>query len=657
MKKFLGTFLLAVMVITVMPQYPKARQAEIDSLMKLLASSGPDTHRVSILSDLALRSSRTNHKQALEYAHEGLVLAQTLKFRKGEADCLRRIGIIIVQEGRYPEALDFYQRALIISESIHDLFGIAAGLGHIGEIYADQGDYQEARSYYYRYLEINNATHNEREQANALIKIGRTFLLQNNLDSATLYYNLAGNKVLNSRNEVLSLWLWKDWGELNAKKGNDELAISFFRKSAQYAAAGNDFLSLNESYLGLADLYRKDGHSDSCIFYGRLALTAAQQNNYPKGIAAASELLATVYELIDEHEAFRYYKIATGVRDSLFNAEKARQLQNIFFVEQQRKQSIESARIENRNSIRLYAVLGALALFLILAIVLYRNSRQKQKANELLQHQKDEIQKTLAELRLTQTQLIQSEKMASLGELTAGIAHEIQNPLNFVNNFSEINRELADELLQEADKGNLDEVKAIARDIKDNEQKINHHGKRADGIVKGMLQHSRRSNGKKEPTDINALADEYLRLAYHGLRAKDISFNATMKTDYDAKIAKINIIPQDMGRVILNLITNAFYAVTEKKKQIGEGYEPTVSVSTKKINDKIEVTVADNGNGIPQKLLDKIFQPFFTTKPTGEGTGLGLSLSYDIAKAHGGELKVETKEGEGSEFIIQLAML
>jgi signal transduction histidine kinase len=245
--------------------------------------------------------------------------------------------------------------------------------------------------------------------------------------------------------------------------------------------------------------------------------------------------------------------------------------------------------------------------------------------------------------------------MASLGELTAGIAHEIQNPLNFVNNFSEVNTELISELKVEVDKGNFEDVKAIANNIEENEQKINHHGKRADAIVKGMLQHSRSSTGVKEPTNINTLADEYLRLAYHGLRAKDNSFNATMKTDYDESIGNINIIPQDVGRVILNLITNAFYAVTEKKKQQQYNYEPTVSVSTKKSGDKVLISVKDNGNGIPEKVLDKIFQPFFTTKPTGQGTGLGLSLSWDIVtKGHNGEMKVSTKEGEGSEFIIQL---
>ena len=276
-----------------------------------------------------------------------------------------------------------------------------------------------------------------------------------------------------------------------------------------------------------------------------------------------------------------------------------------------------------------------------------------------LHAEKKRAEEALTELRATQTQLIQSEKMASLGELTAGIAHEIQNPLNFVNNFSEVSNELVDEMNAEIGKGDIEEAKAIASDLKQNLEKITHHGKRADAIVKSMLMHSRSSTGLKEPTDINALTDEYLRLAFHGLRAKEMSFNATMKTDYDETIGKIDIIAQDIGRVILNLIGNAFYAVTEKKKSKSniEGYEPTVSVSTKKLRDHIEIRISDNGTGIPQKNLDKIFQPFFTTKPTGQGTGLGLSLSYDIVKAAGGELKVETRENEGTDFIVQIPLV
>ena len=282
------------------------------------------------------------------------------------------------------------------------------------------------------------------------------------------------------------------------------------------------------------------------------------------------------------------------------------------------------------------------------AILLEETIEELEQKRKSVEETNNALQQSLDDLKAAQTQLVQAEKMASLGELTAGIAHEIQNPLNFVNNFSEVSKELLDEMKEEIEKGNYDEAKDIANDVIQNLEKINHHGKRADGIVKGMLQHSRTSSGQKELTDINALADEYLRLAYHGLRAKDKTFNAAMKTDYDESIGLIKIIPQDIGRVILNLITNAFYVVTEKKKQLPEGYEPVVSVSTKKEMNKVIVKVTDNGNGIPQKILDKIFQPFFTTKPTGQGTGLGLSLAFDIVtKGHGGELKVETKQGEG----------
>jgi signal transduction histidine kinase len=288
-------------------------------------------------------------------------------------------------------------------------------------------------------------------------------------------------------------------------------------------------------------------------------------------------------------------------------------------------------------------------------------SRNLTRRNKLLEEKVDlrtqALNQSLNELRAAQAQLVQAEKMASLGELTAGVAHEIQNPLNFVNNFSEVNKELIGEMVEAIDTGDMQEVKALAKDIRENEEKINHHGKRADAIVKGMLQHSRTSAGQKEPTDINALADEYFRLSYHGLRARDKSFNAGMRTDLDDRIGKINVIPQDIGRVFLNLFNNAFFAVSEKRKLQPSGYEPVVSVGTRKVGDRIEIRVQDNGMGIPQKILDKIFQPFFTTKAAGQGTGLGLSLSYDVIKSHGGEIIVETEAGVGTTFVVRLPVL
>jgi signal transduction histidine kinase len=363
-------------------------------------------------------------------------------------------------------------------------------------------------------------------------------------------------------------------------------------------------------------------------------------------------LLSGFYEQTDPKEAFRYLKIADAYKDSLFGASNIQAVQVLVSQEEEHQKEIDAAKESYRNKLKQYALIVGVAILLIIAFILFRNNRQKQRANKILEN-------TLSDLKSTQAQLIQSEKMASLGELTAGIAHEIQNPLNFVNNFSEVNAELVDELKKELATNKQQQAMDIADNIKDNEEKINFHGKRADTIVKSMLMHSRTSSGKKELTDINGLCDEYLRLAYHGLRAKEKDFNAKFETDFDQAIGKINVVPQDIGRVLLNLINNAFYAVSEKAKALKPygsrtGYEPTVNVGTKKVGDKVVISVSDNGNGILQKNLDKIFQPFFTTKPTGQGTGLGLSLSYDIIKAHGGEMKVETTEGRGTSFTIQL---
>lgn len=372
-------------------------------------------------------------------------------------------------------------------------------------------------------------------------------------------------------------------------------------------------------------------------------------------IAIAPYAIITIFTLLVKAITPALYKQWHDVLDNVSNFSVLWGI-GVWFVGMKQRKELNKANAEVAEQVESNKLITAMKAELEIQV--------RERTAEITQ-QKDELEATLNKLKATQSQLIQSEKMASLGELTAGIAHEIQNPLNFVNNFSELNKELVDELQSELKLGNAEEAITISNDIKENEEKINHHGKRADAIVKGMLQHSRASSGTREPTDINALCDEYLRLAYHGLRAKDKSFNATMKTDFDENIGKINIVPQDIGRVILNLLTNAFYAVTEKKKGFttsggGTGipqttYEPTVSVKTSlnRISEsgkpEVVISVSDNGNGIPQSAIDKIFYPFFTTKPTGEGTGLGLSMSYDIiTKGHGGQLKVITKTGEGS---------
>ncbi|MEO7801388.1 MAG: ATP-binding protein, partial [Ginsengibacter sp.] len=449
-------------------------------------------------------------------------------------------------------------------------------------------------------------------------------------------------------------------GNIYYKKGYYPSAINYYRVAITISKQQNVKKDLMDAYNGISKTFIKTSQVDSAIFYSKLTLLEGKSTAYPLGMLNAYTALSGIYK--SQHNtdsSVKYNELTAFIKDSIFNKERVTQFQNLSFSEQLRKQDIDAAQKQYQNKIKIYALLGGLAVLLLLAGILWRNNQNKQKANALLQKQKQEIttqkllaEQSLQELKTTQAQLVQREKMASLGELTAGIAHEIQNPLNFVNNFSEVNKELLGELKVEIEKGNYEDAKEIAQNVIDNQEKINHHGKRADAIVKGMLQHSQSSKGQKQLTDLNALADEYLRLSYHGFRAKDKMFNCDIQTNIDQSIGKINIIPQDIGRVLLNLYNNAFYAVSEKKKLAAKGYQPTVSVSTNKLDSSIEIKVEDNGNGISQHIVDKIFQPFFTTKPTGQGTGLGLSLSYDIIKAHGGEIKAVSKEGEGSLFII-----
>jgi signal transduction histidine kinase len=411
-----------------------------------------------------------------------------------------------------------------------------------------------------------------------------------------------GMLLADSSKQPLNIYqTYSDFGYIQKAQNRFAAAIPYYEKAFSTMQKSDLYdLSVAETYSNLSECYEKTG-------------------NFPKALESY-KMFAQITDSVRSKDNIRK---ATMLALN-YDFDKKQQLAKAA----QEKKDTEAKRIKNQQYF-IIAFLGVIVLAaVIIALILLKNNKHKQKAYSLLEKQKKEtdIQKTKTEqalenLKAMQAQLIQSEKMASLGELTAGIAHEIQNPLNFVNNFSEVNDELINDI---SDENDVIAIKTIANDIKQNNEKILFHGKRADAIVKGMLQHSRASTGKKEPTDINALCDEYLRLSFHGMRAKDKNFNADFKTEFDDTIGKINVVPQDIGRVLLNLINNAFYAVNEKKKQQADGYEPAICVNTKKVDGKIEVKVADNGNGIPEKILDKIFQPFFTTKPTGQGTGLGL---------------------------------
>jgi two-component system NtrC family sensor kinase len=644
-----------------------------DSLERLLAGEKEDTSRVMLLAELAASYAHSKTDTALLLAHQGLILARQTKFIRGQAYSLYRTGYVLANAGNYANALDIFLQAQKMAESITDQLLLCRINSSIADVYNYLGDYEQSNVYIFKAKEIAEALHDNGWTVNCLFNLGINYDKLNWLDSAFMYLHHANELVLNLGNGgdkedgigVISNIL----GNIYFKKGEDSLAMKYYRKSVDIYRLSRNYTYMCEPLLGLAKIFKKAGKVDSALYYATLSLHSSQKYTTPDEVLNASIFLTDYNKAINKTDsAFSYQQITIATKNNMLSLAKKNLLQSFAHEEELRKEELAEQKKQLEGKVRLYVLLAALLIFLIIAWMLWRNNLQRRKAYTSLQKQKKEtdLQKekaenALDELKYAQKQLVQSEKMASLGELTAGIAHEIQNPLNFVNNFSEVSNELIVEMVEEVDKGNTEEVKLIANDIRQNLEKINHHGKRADTIVKNMLQHSRSGTGVKEPTDINSLADEYVRLAYHGLRAKDEDFKATIKTDFDESIGKINITPQDIGRVLLNLYNNAFYAVNEKKKSAGSGlpagqagYDPTVSITTKKTDNKITIAVKDNGNGIPQKIIDKIFQPFFTTKPTGQGTGLGLSLSYDVIKAYGGEIKVSTNENEGSEFIIEL---
>lgn len=623
---------------------------QLDEFKNQLRTAGNDSTRGILYFQLANGYRFSNVDSSLYYADRAYEYAQKTGKLIPKAYVLSLKGATLLESGRLPESMQLQFEALKFGEEAKDNRVMGFIINRIGNTYMELADYRKANEYYFRSKELFESVDDSGMVYNEISNIGNIYELMGIPDSA-MYYQRSVYEA-SEKNPDRQLYVRP---EIMFRMGNvykllreNEKALTFYKRGVLEANIDNDIRNLTMNNLFLAQLYKEMGMGDSSLKYALNTLKTGQEVSFRKGIYEASMLISDLFRNRQQYDsAYKYLMRANAEKDSLTGPKRIQELQRIVLGEQERIRENEKSRIAFQNRQRQYGLLAGLGMFLVIASILYRNNRQKQKTNKILEA-------TLVNLKSAQSQLIQSEKMASLGELTAGIAHEIQNPLNFVNNFSEVNTELIGEMQQEIIAGNYNEAVLLSNNIKSNQEKISFHGKRADTIVKGMLQHSRRSSGTKEPVDINALADEYLRLAYHGLRAKDKSFNATMKTEFDSSVGMILIIPQDIGRAILNLITNAFYSVNERKKKEPSGYEPIVTVTTKRRNKEVLIRVKDNGSGIPQHLLDKIFQPFFTTKPTGQGTGLGLSLSYDIIKAHGGELKVETEPGEGAAFIIYL---
>jgi two-component system NtrC family sensor kinase len=648
-----------------------------DSLIRQIQQTGDDTNKLKLYIALGDYYTFIRQDSSIFYFVEGIELAEKINSAVGSYSGYAKLAFVLNTASNYGKALEMALKSLRVAEKFknnrqenmarsYNLMGLINRRNGYDTIARDQ-----CRQSIRLYEESGITIAGGRMNFGPFLNLAIVYLKWKDWDSAFYYakngYDITVNYPPRAQAQISVTA--STLANVYERTGKIQLAREYYQRGIETDKKFNVPLLRVRLFNNYAEFFKNTGQLDSCIYYAKMALQLCRNRQFGEQATDAANLIAESYEsLRNSDSALKYTKIFMAAKDTIFNQSKLTQIQLLNFDEGQRQKDIQreidSARERYANQVRYYVLIATAVIFLLISVILYKNNRNKQIANVALELQKKEVdqqknkaENALHELRSTQAQLIQSEKMASLGELTAGIAHEIQNPLNFVNNFSEINKELLIEMKDEMEKGNMILAKNMTADIIDNEDKILHHGKRADAIVKGMLQHSRTGSGQKELTDINALADEYLRLAYHGLKAKDKSFHANFQTDFDPSIGKMPVVPQDMGRVLLNLYNNAFYAVSEKNKQIPEGYEPTVSVKTKQFTDHWEIRIEDNGNGIPSRVIDKIFQPFFTTKPTGQGTGLGLSMSYDIIKAHEGSLTVQTDEGEGAEFVIRIPVV
>ncbi len=675
MKKYICLFLFTFTANVLLAQSFNA--VSIDSLKNELSKAKDDTIKVLILDKLTTLFASSNPTQALRYGREAWALASKIKYDKGKVLSALSSGQIMLNTSDYAEALNKLLEARYICEKGK----MSKELGNINLklalLYTNRKQFKSALEYLSKASRIKDSLQISDLEYSLNQTSGYVYKDMGKYQEALGFFKNAYQNLLKKKAAHPLSTTTYYIGTTFAALSQRDSALVYFRRSLSFQSKFHE----GRVYYGLASVFKDSNKQDSAIFYAKKALTRSNENQFLPVTVLSAQLLSELYEKKNNlKEALYYNKIATAEKDSLFNQEQVRQIERLAYDAKERElmtqRRIEIHQADLEDKIKIYGLSTLLFVVLLVLFFLYRNNQIKHKANQILHNQKEEIdtqrakaEKALQDLKATQAQLIQSEKLASLGELTAGIAHEIQNPLNFVNNFSELSIDLAQELKEEIEKGNIPEkdkeyIDEIIGDLTQNQQKINQHGKRASSIVKGMLQHSRTSSGEKELTDINALADEYLRLSYHGLRAKDKNFNADFRTDFDENLPKIAVISQEIGRVLLNLFNNAFYAVNQRNFNTVETlyatsrqgqYKPKVIVSTQKLDSFIEIRVTDNGTGMSEAIKAKIFQPFFTTKPTGEGTGLGLSLSYDIiTKGHGGMLEVESIEGEGTTFIIKL---
>ena len=664
----------ALFILLLLPLGPASAgtprpQARIDSLRALLAVAPPDSGRVLLLAQLAYEHTQTDPLATISYGKLALQLAQQLRFRRGEGLALVRLGSGFREAGNYPAALQVGLQGLRLAEVLHDPELTGRAFNGLGYLYWEQGNSRPALAYFLRAKAVAEQSHNLTLLTRVMGNIGNVYFQLNQLDSARLYSQAGYALDLNQHDLTSEVGDAAMLGNIYSGLGRAQLARQYYRSSIRRATPQHITFALCRAYLGQARLVlRQPGHrTDSALYFGRLALAAGQQGHYPKGVLEASQFLAAAYAARhDSAAAFRYLTLASNTRDTLFSQTRMAQMQALDVSERLRQQELADQQAQAAEERRYHWLLAALASTIPILLLLWRTNRLRQHTNQQLNAQnaqiatqRDELGTALGQLKATQAQLVQSEKMAFLGELTAGIAHELQNPLNFVKNFAEVSTDLVDDISVDRDASPTRDT-ALEREIlaglKQNLQKISQHGQRASTIIKDMLEHSRTGTSQRVPTNINELTEEYLRLAYQGQKTKDKALNITLTTTYDPALPPVAVAPHNLGRVLLNLFSNAFYAVQQRQKAGPVGYAPEVRVSTHQLADgHIEIRVHDNGTGIPETVKGKVFQTFFTTKPASKGTGLCLSLSYDIVtQGHGGTLSVESREGEFTEFVVSL---
>jgi two-component system NtrC family sensor kinase len=658
-------FLPLIACLTFWGQAAIGQKVFVDSLTRAYHQNHQDTTLVQLYAEKAEKIYITSDPDSgMTCVAKGLKLSQRIHYKHGELKMMTLKAIYLNRRGGLVESIKITFDVIPQATKTNDQRVLAQAYNNLGLCYQVLKNYHKSIDYYLLFIRVTESSHFYDYQVTAYNNTARVYFDIGNIDSASYYNNKAYATAIRTNTVRNIAYLIRNFGTIAESRGDHKKAIDYFRKSIIALKVKTNHYLLSEDNRRLAEAYLHLKRTDSALYFAKGAYDEGKLDKDPELVMKASDMLTSIYSATGDYKnAWLYQQEKIVNSDSLFSREKSLQIQNLTFNEDQRRQRETEIRNAQEARMRFYLLLGILGVFVLIAGILLFANQQRKKANRVLHERNEQIEtqhkaleKTLSDLKTTQTQLIQSEKMASLGELTAGIAHEIQNPLNFVNNFSEVNTELIDEMEEEIDKGEMDEVKSIAQNIKENQQKISQHGKRADFIVKGMLQHSRTNAGEKQLTDMNVLCDEFLKLSFHGLRAKDKSFNAEMVTHFDPKLPKVNVLQQDMGRVMLNLFNNAFYAVNQKLKTAGTGYKPEVTVTTfTPPSGGWGVKVRDNGTGIPDAIKDKIMQPFFTTKPTGEGTGLGLSLTYDmVVKGHGGKLEMESTPGEYTQFTVSL---